>query len=452
MSPSSAACSARPAADRAERRGHPVILVRRIDVATKSGDSCGVRERLLGCLVGVVLVGCGAPSSPSRDATTFSESGSASQSPSAVRSSAAVIAEVPDLVVEVVTDGLQHGWDVGFLPSGQILVTERRGRFVLIESAEPGAEKRTVQADLDDVYATGEAGLMGMVLHPDFATSREFTTCQAHEENGRPVDVRLVTWRLSEDGSQATKVSTLLTGLPLATSGRHSGCRPEVGADGALYVGTGDTADGQAPQDLDNLGGKVLRLDLKTGEPLPDNPFANGQGNRQYVYTYGHRNIQGVAAQPGTGVVFTSEHGPSFDDEVNRLVGGGNYGWDPSQGGTVGGYDESVPMTDLEAFPDAVLQVWTSGRTTQAICGAEFLEGAQWGAYEGALVITALKRARLLVMRLDPEGSVAEIDVPDATSNTFGRLRAARLGPDGSLYVTTSNGDDDKLLRITPRL
>jgi glucose/arabinose dehydrogenase len=110
-----------------------------------------------------------------------------------------------------------------------------------------------------------------------------------------------------------------------------------------------------------------------------------------------------------------------------------------------------VPMTDRQRYPDAVAAVWQSGRTTQAVCAAEFLEGSQWGAFEGALVVTALKGAKLLVLQLAGDGSLAAVSVPEATNGPYGRLRAARLGPDGALYVTTTNGDDDKLLRITPR-
>jgi glucose/arabinose dehydrogenase len=218
-----------------------------------------------------------------------------------------------------------------------------------------------------------------------------------------------------------------------------------------LLVGTGDTAHGNVSQDRTVLGGKVLRLDLHTGAPAPGNPFLSSANPRErYVYTYGHRNVQGVAIRPGTGQVFTAEHGPSFNDEVNLLRPGANYGWDPSHGGTVGGYDESVPMTDRERFPDAVDAIWQSGATTQATCGAAFLSGAQWGRWDGALVITALKGAKLLVLTLDQAGAVTSVTVPPQFDQAYGRLRAARSGPDGALYVTTSNGTDDELLRIVP--
>lgn len=400
-------------------------------------------------VAGAALTGCSADDSVGE--VPAATRGTASDTPEASASPAPRSTAVPDLAVEVVTGGLEHGWDIGFLPDGKVLVTERPGRISVVSGLRKGAETTRVRADLDDVFVQGEGGLMGMVVHPDFASSRLFTTCQTHEEGSTPKDIRLVTWRLSEDDRSAERVGNLLTGLPIST-GRHSGCRPEIAADGALLVGTGDTAVGSVPQDRTSLGGKVLRLDLETGDPLPDNPFASASSPRErYVLSYGHRNIQGVAVQPGTEAIYTAEHGPSNNDEVNRIEPGGNYGWDPSRGGTVGGYDEDVPMTDRERFPDAVPAIWQSGRTTQAVCSAEFLEGEQWGGLEGALVVTALKGAKLLLLTLKEDGTLAEVSVPEETDGPYGRLRAARMGPDGALYVTTTNGDDDKLLRISTR-
>ncbi len=409
----------------------------------------------LALLASATLAGCSGDDSvgevPAPASTTASGSGTPPATTEPSPSPAQRDTAVPRLAVEVVADGFEHGWDVGFLPGGKALVTERPGRISLVSGLREGARRTTVRADLDDLFVAGEGGLMGMVVHPDFATSREFTTCQTFQEGGRPKDIRLVTWRLSADEGSAERVRTLLSGLPIS-SGRHSGCRPEIAADGALLVGTGDTAVGDIPQDRSILGGKVLRLDLATGDPWPDNPFASSAKRRErYVLSYGHRNVQGVAVQPGTGVVYTAEHGPSFNDEVNRIRPGANYGWDPSRGGTVGGYDESVPMTDRKRFPDAVPAVWQSGRTTQAVCAAEFLEGSQWAGLEGALVVTALKGAKLLLLTLEKDGTLARVSVPKETNGPYGRLRAARMGPDGALYVTTTNGDDDKLLRISPR-
>lgn len=355
-----------------------------------------------------------------------------------------------ELHVEVVASGLEHPWEIGFLPDGSALVTQRPGELALLR--QPDLRPQPVQADFSDVLARGEGGLMGLVVHPDFHANREFTTCQTHQEDGRAVDIRLITWRLAEDGTRAERVGQpLLTGLPINPSGRHSGCRLAVAPDGALLVSTGDTARPTTAQDLRSPGGKVLRLDLDTGRPLPDNPFWDDPDPRQQlVLTYGHRNVQGLAIGPD-GQVFAAEHGPDSEDELNLLRPGRNYGWDPSRGGrNPVFYDESVPMTDLRRFPDAVPPLWTSGTDTETVCAAAFLRGGQWGE-PGVLAVTALKGSKLLLFRLAPGPSVLEVEVPPALDGTHGRLRGAQQGPDGALYVTTSNGTDDEVLRVTAR-
>jgi aldose sugar dehydrogenase len=364
--------------------------------------------------------------------------------------------DTPELRVSTVADGFQHVWDLGFLPDGRILVTERGGRLSLLASGEPGAAVTPVEADFDDVLVRGEGGLMGVVIHPDFARTGRFTTCQTHVDGaGNATDVRLVTWELNAPvggpASARRVVDPMVGGLPINPSGRHSGCRPTLAPDGMLLVGTGDAARANIAQDLSALGGKTLRIDLASGGPPPDNPFADAADPAQrLIWTYGHRNVQGVAIQPGTGQVYTAEHGPSTDDEVNVPRPGANYGWDPSQGGTVGGYDESVPMTDLARFPDAVEAVWSSGRPVEAICGAAFISGPQWGALDGVLAVGALRGEKLLLMTIGPDGVVSGVGVPEQFDGRFGRLRAVRTGPDGTLYVTTSNGSNDQVLRVDP--
>jgi glucose/arabinose dehydrogenase len=358
----------------------------------------------------------------------------------------------PEIRVDVVAAGLEHAWDIGFLPSGAALITERPARIKLLSSTRPGARVIDVAADLNDVYVAGEGGLMGLVVHPDFAQTRRFTTCQTHREGSRPRDVRLVSWELSPDGARARRLADpLVAGLTLNPSGRHSGCRPTIGPDGHLYVGTGDSATAAVSQDRARLGGKVLRIDLRTGGPAPGNPFAGSPNPAErLVFSYGHRNVQGVTVQPGTDRLFAAEHGPDVDDEINVLRAGANYGWDPSRGGTQSRYDESVPMTDQQRFPDAVPAVWRSGRDTEAICGAAFITGEQWGGMQGLLAVAALKGAKLLLMHVGSEGKVTEVGQLPQLDGNYGRLRAVRPGADGALYLTTSNGDDDKVLRVAP--
>ncbi|WP_016698590.1 PQQ-dependent sugar dehydrogenase [Actinoalloteichus spitiensis] len=357
------------------------------------------------------------------------------------------------LEVREVAGGLEHGWGVGFLPEGDLLVTERPGRLTLVSGTEPGATTTEVAADLSDVFVEGEGGLMDLVVHEDFAETRRFTTCQTHQDaDGTPVDVRLVTWRLAPDGGSADRVvDPLLQGLPVNDSGRHSGCRLALDGTGALLVGTGDAARPDTSQDLTSLGGKVLRLDPASGGPAEGNPFAEAEdAARRLVLTYGHRNVQGVAPRPGGDQVLVAEHGPDVDDEVNLLEPGANYGWDPSRGGATEDYDESVPMTDRERFPDAVPAAWSSGSTTEALCDAVFLTGERWGPFDGMLAVTALRGSKLLLFELDEAGAVTGMSVPPELDGTHGRLRAAELGPDGALYLTTSNGEDDQVLRVSP--
>ncbi|MFI6101061.1 PQQ-dependent sugar dehydrogenase [Lentzea sp. NPDC051213] len=349
-------------------------------------------------------------------------------SPEAGGNAPSTAAPPQGLKVEEVAAGFSHGWDVGFLPDGSMLVTERPGRIKLVRNGQV----TPVEVDLPNLQVRGEGGLMGLVVHPD---GQRFTTCF-----NTTSDVRLVTYRLQ--GNRATKVKDLLTGLPSNSSGRHSGCRPTLAPDGTMFVATGDIARASNPQDRTSLGGKVLRIDPETGEGAKDNPFAtSGNANERRIYSYGHRNVQGVVFRPGSGQAFSSEHGPDVDDEVNLLKAGANYGWDPSKGGTQGGYNENVPMTDLQRFPDAVPAVWSSGSTTEAICQAAF--------WNGKLAITALKGTKLLLFTLDDAGKVQNVSIPDELNDKYGRLRAARTAPDGSLYITTSNGSDDKLLRLT---
>ncbi|GAA4863778.1 PQQ-dependent sugar dehydrogenase [Actinomycetospora straminea] len=359
------------------------------------------------------------------------------------------------LRVETVAGDLANPWDVAFVGGDRMLVTQRDGSLSLVTGLGAGARVTPVTADLQDVYARGEGGLMGIAAAPDVATSGTFVTCQTHQEGGRPVDVRVVSWRLSPDGTRAEKVrDPLVGGLPINPSGRHSGCRPTYAPDGALLVGTGDTARATIPQDRNSLGGKVLRVDPQTGGPAPGNPFAtSGSASERLISGYGHRNVQAVAVQPGTGRAWSAEHGPDIDDEVNVVVPGANYGWDPARGGeSPGGYDEDVPMTDLDRYPDAVPAAWSSGDPTEAISGAAFLDGPAWGDMAGMLAVSAQRGEKLLLMRPGQgadEGRIVEVTAPAELDGEFGRLRGSRLGPDGALYLTSDNGSDDVILRVT---
>lgn len=350
-------------------------------------------------------------------------------------------ADTPPVSITPMASGLSNPWDMTFTPDGTMLFTQRAGGANGLSIIPPGAANRPLSADLRDLYANGETGLMGIVVDPNFPSNRLFYTCQGYL-NGQTKDIRVIRWTLNLASTAAVRTGQpVVTGIPIVT-GRHGGCRLRFDTNGYLYVGTGDAAVGTNPQDRTSLGGKVLRV-THDGRPAPGNPFINSaNANERLVFTYGHRNVQGLALRPGNGQMWSAEQGTSRDDEVNRLTSGANYGYNP-----VPGYNENVPMTT----PGATPAVYSTGATTLALSGATFLQGPQWGRWDGALAVAALKDQSLRILTLSgTQTLVSEESMPELTG-AYGRLRAAQLAPDGSLYVSTDNGGgQDRILRITP--
>jgi glucose/arabinose dehydrogenase len=337
----------------------------------------------------------------------------------------------------VVSGGFSRIWDLAFSPDGTMFFTERPGRIFV--RTEAGAV-RQLAADLSDLWASGETGLMGIETDPAFLTNRRLYTCQGTTDGGNTVQV--VAWVVDAAYTRAVRVNDPLVGGIDGQLGRHGGCQLRVDLDGFLHVGTGDAARGTNPQDLRSLAGKTLRVNRFTGAAAPGNALAGVPGADARIYTYGHRNVQGLALRPGTSEVWSVEHGTNVQDEVNRLVNGGNYGWDP-----VPGYNEATPMTDLGKFPSAIPSRWSSGPTI-ATSGAAFLEGAQWGTWQGYLAVSTQAGQSLRVFPVDAAGNVGAPFAPAPLDHTVGRIRGAELGPDGVLYVTTDNGSNDRILAL----
>lgn len=342
----------------------------------------------------------------------------------------------------MIARGLDIPWDVKPVGKGRFLVTERSSKRLL--TLRKGKLRR-VAYPASTVWARGETGLMGLAVDPAFRQNRRFYTCQGGNLGGGRHDVRVMVWRLTRNARRAILVRPLLTGLP-STSGRHGGCRLLIASNGALFVGTGDAATGTNARNVNSLGGKTLRLNRFTGAPWPQNPWITSSSrNARYVLTFGHRNVQGLA-QRLDGSVWSVEHGPTRDDEVNRLTTGGDYGWNP-----VPGYNENVPMTD-QGLPGTQLSArWRSGFPTLATSGASFVRGPQWGPYNGTLAVAALKGSRLLFMRFDAAGRFSYVKVPPSMRR-YGRLRSVTSLANGDLLVTTANGGSrDYVLRVRPR-
>lgn len=336
--------------------------------------------------------------------------------------------------------GLEIPWDVKPIGGGRLLITARNtGHLILWQKGH----KRLVEFPSSSVWVSGETGLMGLEIDPGFATNGRFYTCQGGFTGGGGHEVHVVAWRLNHAATKATFQKELVGGFPTST-GRHGGCRLLILRSGALLVGTGDAAQGTNPQNLRSLGGKTLRLNRLTGAPWPDNPWPHADNrNRRYVYTYGHRNVQGLA-QRADGTLWSVEHGTYRDDEVNKLFTGGNYGYNP-----VPGYNETVPMTDFSLPGRQFGARWRSGDPTFATSGATWVKGAQWGALNGTLAVAALKDSKMRFIKFDATGHLEWVRIPDALTH-FGRLRSVTVAPNGDLLVTTSNGTDDSVLRVHP--
>ena len=345
------------------------------------------------------------------------------------------------LTVTPVMTGLSNPWDVAFAPDGAMFVTERGGRLLV---RRPDGSVQQLAMNQGDLWVSGETGLMGVEVDPDFASNRRLYTCQGTTDNANTVQV--VAWTVDGAYTSASRVNDPLVGGIDGSSGRHGGCQLRIDPSGLLWIGTGDAATGSNPQSPTALSGKVLRVDRFTGGGVPGNPFFGEGGNRARMYTWGHRNVQGLAVNRDTGAVYSVEHGPDRDDEINRLVAGANYGWDP-----VPGYNESVPMTDLAKFPGARPALWSSGVPADALSGATFLRGGGWSSWDGALAVSALKDSRLRILFLDGLDRIIGEFWPPELDRTFGRLRAAELGPGGLLFLTTDNGGGrDQVLAVAP--
>ncbi len=350
-------------------------------------------------------------------------------------------APAPPLTVVTLVSGLTIPWDVAFAPDGTMLFTQRSG---VLSSRLADGTVQTVTADLSDLVSAGERGLMGIVVDPSFSSNRRFYTCQGHSGGG----VQVVAWTIDAAYKEATRVADpLVGGIPGTNIG--SGCRLRFGPQGYLWISTGDAFVGTNPQSLDSLGGKILRVDASTGSGAPTNPFSSP--NSPLIYSYGHRNPQGLAQRPGTEEMWAVEHGPAWDDEINLLERGGNYGWDPASDDEESGYDIRSSMTDLAEFPDAVEAKWSSGYPTVAPSGGIFLEGDAWAEWEGRLAVATLGTRSLLIFDFDADGSFVSLVIPTRLARNYGRLRTPMLGPDGALYITTSNGGgSDRILRVVP--
>jgi len=352
----------------------------------------------------------------------------------------AVSAAAPPTVAATVAAGLQFTWDVGFLPDGRMLVTERPGRVRIYDSGRPGAALlQTVT--IPSVRAQGESGLMGLAVDVDFAANGFVYLCASREYAGSGGwKNEVLRYTVSSNGQWLNPI-VMIGGMAANTI--HNGCALEMDRFARLWVTMGDAGNESLAQNRNSLNGKVLRIDRDGGIP-GDNPLI--AGTRNAVYSMGHRNAQGIAFRPGTDQVYISEHGPDVNDEINLIVAGGNYGW-PCYTGPGTAY-HTAGCTPANTF---VNPVWSSGGSTIATSGAAFTYGAQWQDFNGHLWVSTLKEADVRRFALDAPGTGLAAAPGTHFNGLWGRLRAAASGPGGQLYLTTSNGgNNDQVIRISP--
>lgn len=380
----------------------------------------------------------------------------------------------------VVLEGLDNPWDMAFLDDGTMFFTEKcRGLSVMMPSGEVNALLGMTGVDgfasqADDLFCEGQAGMMGVAIDPEFAENRRIYVYSTSNLSD-PHTNRLLRLVLNEEFNDVSDRADIVDDVPykMASSdhpfggpGAHNGGRVRFGPDGALWLTTGDNHNGEVPQSPTMMGSKILRIDTN-GNAHPENAPPEGFDKR--TYTYGHRNVQGIAFHPTTGKAIAAEHGPWHSDEITVLVNGGNGGWDPrpnmagrgdcpgdycgyspNQMGEMNRFERAafMPMTDLETYPDAMPPVWDNNGWSQGTSSAVFLTGEQWGDWDGAMVVGIMGigfGGTPIGQRIDViEFNRDATEVVDVTEMTLpmepGRFRSVVQGPDGALYTAVDEG------------
>jgi glucose/arabinose dehydrogenase len=381
--------------------------------------------QLLAVALLVSLLGCGGSGDPTPDPSPTPEPPPGGGPPGGFPIATFTAADGTRFGVQTLVTGLQIPWSLAFAPDGRLFITERPGRVRIYQGGQLIAEPALT---LPDVFTNGESGVLGLALDPAFASTRHvFLTYTANGPRG-PVQ-RLMRYR--EVDNRLGEGVVLLDDVPAANI--HNGSRVKFGPDGRLYVSLGDVAVPSVAQDVASLNGKLLRLNAD-GTSAPGNRFSSP------VYSFGHRNPQGMDWHPVTGDLWATEHGQTGNDEVNVIDNGANYGW---------------PIIEAsQTRPDMVAPVAYYDPAI-APSGAAFYRGTAIPAFRNQLFVAALRGMALMRLTVDGRRVAGQERLLE---NRYGRLRDVVPGPDGYLYFCTSNRDgrttpvaeDDRLLRIVP--
>jgi aldose sugar dehydrogenase len=343
-----------------------------------------------------------------------------------------------------VVEELEHPWGMAFLPNGDLLITERPGRLRIVRDGELRDEP---VANVPDVYASNQGGLLDVSAHPDFSNNRWVYLTYA-DGDGDANRTTLARGRLTDDALEDVEV--LFKAEPDKSKAQHFGSRIAWLPDGTMLVSIGDGGnppleiDGTPARDhgqrLDSHLGSIIRLN-DDGSVPDDNPFVGQANAKPEIYSYGHRNIQGLAVDPRTGAVWANEHGPLGGDELNLVQEGGNHGWPLTTYG--GDYRTGERFTPHRTREDMVppKAVWVPA---VAPSGLEIYTGDAFPGWQGNLFSGGLTGQDIRRIVLDGEVVTAQETIPIAE-----RVRDVKQGPDGNLYVITDH-EDGELIRIEP--
>ncbi|MBS0221492.1 MAG: PQQ-dependent sugar dehydrogenase [Proteobacteria bacterium] len=331
---------------------------------------------------------------------------------------------------------LEQPWAIAFLPDGRLLITERPGRLRIFAN---GRLERAAVGGVPKVFAQVQGGLLDVCLHPRFAENRVlYLSYSAAGPDGAATVVARA--ELAESGGLRA-VRPIFEALPRGSGGLHFGSRIVFDRAGLMYVTTGERFQMQRAQRLGDLAGKVVRL-RDDGSVPPDNPFVGRAGVRPEIFTYGHRNPQGIALHPVTGRIWLVEHGPRGGDELNLLTAGANYGWPLA----THGIDYSgAKISDHKSLPGMTdpVRFWVPSISP---CGLAFYTGDAFPGWKGSLFTGALSDSALFRIDMDGDRYVGEERL---LIDRLPFIRDVRQGPDGLLYLVT-HSDDGGLYRLEP--
>lgn len=338
--------------------------------------------------------------------------------------------------IETVAEGLEHPWAIAFLPDGRMLVTERAGRLRVIDNGN--LVERSV-SNVPESFVRSQGGLMDIALHPDHADNGWIYLSLAHGDRSGTA-TRVVRGRL--DGMNWVDSEIVFTAEPLTPRPVHYGARMAFLGDNSLLLTLGDGFDEREDaQKLDNHTGTIVRL-LDDGQVPTDNPFVDQSGAKPEIWSYGHRNPQGIVFDPETGHVWSHEHGPRGGDELNLIEPGANYGWPVATHGIDYSGAKITPYTSRPGMVDPKID-WTP---SIAPAGMSQYRGELFPEWNGDLLVASLVERTIRRIRLDGD-QVASQEIVGL--NIGERLRDVRVGPDGALYILTDRSDG-QVLRVTP--